>query len=113
MDDEVRGHPSLCWPKATSRSHPEARSYSEHSTSPEHRPTPSLSSCALELQTQLQTQPTTVINPLTRRTITRFGASYWKLLITLFGAQSALMASEKAAYRERFPRATRPGKQRD
>lgn len=89
LDDEVKDHPFFQQPSSALTE------------------TSKLNALALDLQRQLQQDPDTVRNPLTGRTLTRFGANYWKVLEELAGRQSSLWVSEKKRYRQKFsPQAT-------
>lgn len=76
LDDEVKGHPI----------------FSEHSS------TSYIASVTQQLQQNPQCK--TIFNPITQRTITRFGKSYWNLMVTLFGIHSFQMKQEKETYRQ-------------
>ena len=79
LDDEVKDHPVFTKPILNDP----------------------VNSTAQNLTQQLNENPKrdTVINPVTGRTVTRFGSSYWKLLEIVFGLKSDMFAREKDAYK--------------
>jgi hypothetical protein len=93
IDDEVKDHPAFSNILSQPDPHPKL-------------PPPVLSTVgyASEISKQLETDPQrkTVFNPITQRTITRFGNSYWKLIVSVFGSHSPTMASEKEIYRKLY-----------
>ena len=93
IDDEVKDHPVFSTLLADPNPNPSL-------------PPPVLSSVgyANNITKQLETDPQckTLLNPITQRTITRFGKNYWKLIVTLFGSQSPTMKSEKEMYKQLY-----------
>lgn len=93
IDDEVKDHPAFAAVLSSPDPNPSI-------------PYPVLSNVNAEyaqtITTQINSDPQckTVLNPITKRNITRFGHSYWKLITTLFGAHSPMMNSEKEIYRQ-------------
>ena len=101
IDDEVKDHPAFSTRLVDLRK----------ATSSDPNPRPSIPPPVLspvgyasEITKQLESDPQrkTLFNPITQRTITRFGKSYWKLIETLFGSHSSTMTSEKEIYQRLY-----------
>lgn len=80
LDDEVKDHPVFASPIPITAT--------------------DTSAVAVALRRQLENQPqcTSIHNPLTNRSLTRFGANYWKLLEHVFGRSSEIFARERDEY---------------
>lgn len=93
IDDEVKDHPVFS-------------AIQRDSTPAVQSPSSVLSPVgyAQEIETQIEQDPErkTLINPISQRTITRFGTSYWSLIQTVFGSKSPFYAKEKETYRKLY-----------
>lgn len=84
IDDEVKDHPLFA------------------SSSPKPLLTPV--GYAQKIQKQLDDDPNTktILNPITQRTMTRFGSSYWTLISDVFGRKSTFYEKEKSTYKTMY-----------
>jgi hypothetical protein len=84
IDDEVKDHPIFA------------------SSSPKPLLTPI--GYAQKIQKQIEDDPNvkTITNPISNRTITRFGNSYWTLISDVFGRKSKFYSQEKSMYKKLF-----------
>lgn len=84
IDDEVKDHPVFA------------------SNSP--KPLLSPVGYAQQIQKQIEDDPNTktILNPVTQRTMTRFGNSYWNLISDVCGRKSTFYTQEKTTYKKLY-----------
>lgn len=109
IDDEVKDHPSFL--KSSNTDIISTTSTSNGNKVPYMPlPPPSIINTSKiesqkmkqDLLKQLKTDVEQIVNPITHRKITRFGANYWKLLESMFGLESDIFKREKEKYKKQY-----------